>query len=619
MIARTTELPFITRVLPPKRRDFHVRRDRLATALVEGLSKKAQILWAPAGYGKTSLLVEMSVNVDVPVCWYSFAPEDNDVPSFLRYCIQSIKTKFPDFGTSHRPLIKSHLNGDWRTQCGLLVNALESEISSGFAFVFDDLHYIAEKPELEGALSFLIERSPEKVHFMLASRVWPSLPCLPKLAASDDLFSINMQDLRFSEEETVNLLANFWKRPVAAETAQEINERTRGWAAAIVLTARSPTATISPDTTELGDQGILFAYLSAEVFDKLPDPLQSFLLRTSILREFTAPMSDSLLGLTRSQALIDQIKDRGLFIDERPGQVTTYTYHDLFREYLERRFRSGLQGEYQQLCRRAATLYSELGDDDAAIYHFLQVGASDKVVEIVKQASDSYFDQRSWSRLAAWLERLPTHVLESDPELLLLNGRILTMRAGDPTGALDQYDKILAGGHADNQEVVGKALVAKSTAYRRLGHLDLAVDVAQNGLAILSGTDCPQDHIAEGHRQLASALATKGELDLGKHHFQTALKIASKDNLSLSSLICDGLAVACIELGELDEAAVYLEQARAGWLKLVLSQLGFGNCLRKRLRLLPFFRSVDVGGWQPWDENGMWSGWKGKNETSWND
>ena len=56
-----------------------------------------------------------------------------------------------------------------------------------------------------------------------------------------------------------------------------------------------------------------------------------------------------------------------------------------------------------------------------------------------------------------------------------------------------------------------------------------------------------------------------------------------------------------------------------GYLYLVLSQLGFGNCLRKRLRLLPFFRSVDVGGWQPWDENGMWSGWKGKNETSWND
>ena len=66
-----------------------------------------------------------------------------------------------------------------------------------------------------------------------------------------------------------------------------------------------------------------------------------------------------------------------------------------------------------------------------------------------------------------------------------------------------------------------------------------------------------------------------------------------------------------------DPPAVYSPEAVR--LLLVLSQLGFGNCLRKRLRLLPFFRSVDVGGWQPWDENGMWSGWKGKNETSWND
>ena len=68
-----------------------------------------------------------------------------------------------------------------------------------------------------------------------------------------------------------------------------------------------------------------------------------------------------------------------------------------------------------------------------------------------------------------------------------------------------------------------------------------------------------------------------------------------------------------------DSGSSIAAAAREKVLGLVLSQLGFGNCLRKRLRLLPFFRSVDVGGWQPWDENGMWSGWKGKNETSWND
>ena len=73
-----------------------------------------------------------------------------------------------------------------------------------------------------------------------------------------------------------------------------------------------------------------------------------------------------------------------------------------------------------------------------------------------------------------------------------------------------------------------------------------------------------------------------------------------------------------LELGDLGRAPLGADLMAIGY-PLVLSQLGFGNCLRKRLRLLPFFRSVDVGGWQPWDENGMWSGWKGKNETSWND
>ena len=394
MIAETTELPYIARVLPPKRRDYYVRRDRLIAQLAEGLSKKAQIIWAPAGYGKTSLLVEMASDVEVPVCWYSFAPEDNDPSSFLRYCIQSIQSNFPNFGTSHRPLIKDGLNGDWRTQCGLLVNALEDDISSRLVFAFDDLHHIAGKPELEAVLSLLIERSPDNVHFILASRNWPSLSCLPKLAASDDLFWLNMQSLRFSPRETEHLLANLWKRPVPSETAEEINERTRGWAAAILLTARSPSATLSPDTTELGDHGILFAYLSTEVFDKLADSLQSFLLETSILREFTAPLCDSLLSATNSQFLIDEIKDRSLFIEERPGRPSIYAYHDLFREYLERRFRLELGGEYQRLSRCAAALYSELGDDDAAIYHFLQIGETAKVADIVKQISGSYFDQR---------------------------------------------------------------------------------------------------------------------------------------------------------------------------------------------------------------------------------
>lgn len=567
LVPALTELPYLTRIIPPDRRGHVIRRDRLITFIKNSLSKKAQVLWAPAGYGKTALLAEMVFNLDVPVCWYSFAPEDNDPLSLLRYCLHSMRTRFPDFGVAYRSLATNGHLADRNSQCGFLVNALQSDIDRKVAFVFDDLHWIEGKLELQETLSLLIERAPAKIHFILASRVWPSLSCLPKLAASDELSSLDVHAFRFSTDETVQLLANLWKHPVPSERAEAVNKRTGGWAAGILLTAKSPAA-LDSDTGETGDPGLLFDYLSAEVFDKLPSSLQSFLLRTSILRQFTAALCDELLELSSSQAIIDQIKDRSLFLEEHAGRNTTYSYHDLFRGYLQRRFKTEWSEEYKQTTLGAAALYRELGDDDAAIYHYLQVGEADEVVKIIKQTSGSNFDQRSWPKLASWLDGLPAHVLESDSELLLLSGQILTNRAGDSTGALKRFEKLLAGNNANGREIRGRALVAQSTAYRRLGHLDLAVKAAQDGLAVLLEAECPPDHIAEAHRQLASALATKGELELGKRHFKAALEIARKDNLSLISLICDGLAVACIELGELDQAALYLEQARAGWLKL---------------------------------------------------
>ena len=182
MIKNPSALPYITRTLIPTRRDYAVRRERLIDPLKRNLTKKVQILWAPAGYGKTALLVEMASERSLSVCWYSFEPEDDDPQMFLRYCLQSIRNLYPKFGISYRPLTRTGSNATWRTQCGFLVNALDSDIDGEVALVFDDLHWIDGKQDLEEALSLLIERAPPKIHFVLASRMWPSLACLPKLA-----------------------------------------------------------------------------------------------------------------------------------------------------------------------------------------------------------------------------------------------------------------------------------------------------------------------------------------------------------------------------------------------------------------------------------------------------
>ena len=230
-----SELPFVTKILIPRRRDHIIRRDRLVDDMMSAVNKKVQVVYAPAGYGKTALLVEFASQIDLPLCWYSFSPEDHDPLSFLRYCVRSVRARCPDFGVSSPSLMKSGLDVDRHTLIGLITTCLHDDISGSLIFMFDDVHWIQEKEDLEETLSLLIERAPTNIHFVLGSRTWPSLTCLPRLAAEDALDSVDADDLRFSTQETVQLLAHLWDRPVTTNEADEVRDRTGGWAAAIVL------------------------------------------------------------------------------------------------------------------------------------------------------------------------------------------------------------------------------------------------------------------------------------------------------------------------------------------------------------------------------------------------
>ena len=180
-------------------------------------------------------------------------------------------------------------------------------------YVFDDVHWTDGKADLEEALSLLIERAPPNVHFIIGCSTWPTLPCLAKLTSQDELDSIDADDLRFSAEETEQLLANIWNRPVNADEVDDAQERTGGWAAAIILLAKSQGPAGVSSHMRASDQGVLFDYLTHEVFALLPESLQTFLLRASVIREFTSEMCDNILEISDSGRHLQELKARGLF------------------------------------------------------------------------------------------------------------------------------------------------------------------------------------------------------------------------------------------------------------------------------------------------------------------
>jgi DNA-binding SARP family transcriptional activator/predicted negative regulator of RcsB-dependent stress response len=84
----------------------------------------------------------------------------------------------------------------------------------------------------------------------------------------------------------------------------------------------------------------------------------------------------------------------------------------------------------------------------------------------------------------------------------------------------------------------------------------------------LETTGCAKEHLAEAYKQLGDAFSPLGDYAQAEKYLRVALGLVTKENLRLFSLICNDLGVTYLELGQLDQAALYLDQARVGLSKL---------------------------------------------------
>lgn len=84
-----------------------ISRTRLIDILYEQFEKRILLLVTPAGYGKTSLLVELAQQTELSVCWLSLGPLDQEPQRFLRYLIATITERFPEFGRDSLAALES--------------------------------------------------------------------------------------------------------------------------------------------------------------------------------------------------------------------------------------------------------------------------------------------------------------------------------------------------------------------------------------------------------------------------------------------------------------------------------------------------------------------------------
>ena len=136
-----SELLLLTKLAPPLLPQEMVRRVQLQKKLTEGLlhencfTRRLTLVSAPAGYGKTSLVINWLTDLNVPYAWYSLDEEDNDPKRFLVYIVKAldqVKEKDKDVGEGARPhphLCRTIFEGCWLMCLLIILPIIERSIT----------------------------------------------------------------------------------------------------------------------------------------------------------------------------------------------------------------------------------------------------------------------------------------------------------------------------------------------------------------------------------------------------------------------------------------------------------------------------------------------------------
>ena len=190
-------------------------------------------------------------------------------------------------------------------------------------------------------MSSIVTNLPESLRVFLISRTDPPLP-LARLRSRTELLEFNQEDLQFTDDEALALLQRFDGLEVTPSEVFTFNQRTEGWVAGLQLVShvlRGYTQDrIRRFAAEFsGSVRLIERYLWEEVIGLQSEAVQSFLLQTSILPQFSAPLCDAVTQCGDSAAMIRQLEQDRLFLVSLDDVGHWYRYHHLFADVLRDR------------------------------------------------------------------------------------------------------------------------------------------------------------------------------------------------------------------------------------------------------------------------------------------
>ena len=546
-----------------------VQRSRLVEALIAGAGRKLTLVDAPAGSGKTSLLVEWQA---APAesrgfAWLSLDPADNDPVRFWDCVIAALENVAPGVGASAQGSLHGPRASISDQVLPLLINELAT-LDRGVVLVLDDYHVI-ENAQIHREVEWLIERLPATTHLALATRSDPPLP-LARLRARAEMTEIRAVDLRFSAAEAEGLLNGTLGLNLDANDIELLAARTEGWVAGLQLAGLSLRGRADSRAfieSFAGDDRQIVDYLGFEVLDHQPPATREFLTASSVLERLSGPLCAAVTGDQNAAQLLEELQRANLFVVTLDSKGEWYRYHHLFGDLLRHELQQSQAQLVPILHQRAAAWYRSVGMIHEAIEHATIAADFAQAIELIAAHWYEFLQRGRVETVAGWIDALPARAVAEEPNLCLTKAWI-----GVNVGRLDEVDRwvaasetIASSGAAEETQPPLSSGVASLRAIHRYmaGDVGGAVEAGRRALELESGGPASPWRPV-GCPVLGLALHWHGAADDALATLTQAVRIANAGGNHLAAMHASGgLAAIHYERGEIQDAASFAAQALA--------------------------------------------------------
>lgn len=562
-------LPLIpTKISVPSPSHKRLERPRLQRLLEEALERPLTMFSAPAGFGKTTAVLNWLQTVQRPVAWLSLDEGDADLRRFWRYLAASLAQTLPSLAGIPDLHGGESVTTDPRSLAAVIIAALAASETEAI-LVLEDYHTVIQSGAgsklIHESLNYFLDYLPPGLHVAILTRSDPPLK-LARRRVQGQINEIRAADLRFSRQEAAALFNTILALDLPPAEINALAARTEGWAAGLQLAALALKSSSWRDApsrrrdfikTLAGSNHYIADYLLQEVLQRQPADVARFLLQTSILTRFNAGLCAALTETPQAGAMLDRLEEENLFIIPLDSQRRWFRYHHLFRDLLQERLRRQYGAERAAaLHRRAAHWYESHGYLSEAIGHALAVEAFAQAAALLEaHAFALIFRRTETNAVARWLDALPRTMVGERPLLCLIAAwlDLLQMRPlAEVEGRLAEVEQAMA--REKTGQVVRGHIEAHSGALRaflaRVYRLNFAeavtysqqalqaVSEAETGLRAIIWDNLTQVYLAQGKIEAAEkGIGELRQLGLDSDYYITVL---TADFLEALLVRCQG-------------------------------------------------------------------------------